>query len=79
MPSAADSANEIINDLENAINHKYKVIFVSNERWNKEKQSYINNIKSGYIYKYIEEDESTETSTEPIINDIFDMSKVEII
>ena len=76
---AADSANEIINDLENAINHKYKVIFVSNERWNKEKQSYINNIKSGYIYKYIEEDESTETSTEPIINDIFDMSKVEII
>ena len=53
-------------------------LFISEERWQKEKSDYILNIKSNKKYEYIEE-EISEESTEPIINDIFDMSKVEII
>lgn len=79
---AADNANKLLNEIEKSIkdslNKKYKLVFISEERWQKEKSDYILNIKSNKKYEYIEE-EVTEESTEPIINDIFDMSKVEII
>ena len=78
----ADNANKLLNEIEKSIkdslNKKYKLVFISEERWQKEKSDYILNIKSNKKYEYIEE-EVTEESTEPIINDIFDMSKVEII
>lgn len=79
----ADNANKLLNEIESnikdALDKKYKLIFISEERWQKEKKDYILNLKSNKKYEYIEEEEASNESAEPIINDIFDMSKVEII
>ena len=78
----ANNANKDLKKIEDVIksvtSKSYKLIFISEERWQKEKQEYILNLKSNKKYKYIEED-TADSSAEPIINDIFDMSKVEII
>lgn len=33
----------------------YKIVFLTTDEWNREKKSYINNLKNGYKYKYIDE------------------------
>lgn len=79
----ANNANKLLEEIENLIfklfNKKYKLIFISDERWVKEKQEYIINLKSNKKYEYIEEPENVSEPTEPIISDVFDISKVEII
>lgn len=80
---SADNANNLLSDLEKVItkecSESYKLVFVSESRWEKEKKSYILNLKANRHYEYIEEKDNTEESTEPIISDVFDMAKVEII
>jgi len=78
---AAEDANNYVKDVESILKSEYnlnvKVIFISEKRWLIEKNKYIENIKSGYIYEYIEEID--ESNNESIVNDVFDMSKVEIV
>ena len=80
--SIANSSNkeiaQIEQDLKNEFAKEIKVIFISYERWLKEKQKYIDNLKKGVRYNYKEE--PTLSQTEDIeLSDVFDKSKIEII
>ncbi len=68
---------EIEDSLNKSINKMYKIIFISGDRWTKEKEKYIQNLKTKTVYKYIEEKEIPKE--EKIVNSIFDKSKLEII
>ncbi len=63
------------------VQKKYKMIFLTNEEWNLEKEKYIKNIKNNVKYEYINENLDNENVKEdlPKINEVFDVSKVEII
>jgi len=80
---AAGTANKMLIDIEmelkKSANEDYKLIFISDDRWKKEKNEYISNLKNNKKYELIEENASEEISTEPIISDVFDISKVEVI
>lgn len=76
-----DSANDILDVFEKEIKTiekvDYKMIFLTQEEWNNEKKKYINNIRNGYKYEYIEEHQ--EEKIDNNISDVFDINKVEII
>ena len=57
----------------------YKIIFLTKDRWNKEKEQYILDLKAKKVYKYIEEEKQKEIDNSSVINDVFDISKVEIV
>ena len=77
-----DTANNMLNTIEesiqNEINKQYKLIFISESRWQKEKEKYIVNIKNKVQYKLMDE-VVKEVDDNIAINDVFDKSKVEII
>jgi hypothetical protein len=78
--------------LQNVLSLNHKIIFLTNEEWNKSKNEYIENIKNNVKYNYIDEEEqeneetiedspSLDNKTSEIIekaNQLFDMSKIEI-
>lgn len=76
-----NKANKILNKIESSLqkefNNSIKLIFITDERWKLEKEKYIQNLKNKQEYKYIEEKEINNDDTQ--INDVFDISKVEII
>jgi hypothetical protein len=51
-------------------------VFISEERWNKEKLDYINNLKKGIKYELKEE---VDLDNDVIVDNVFDINKVEII
>ena len=85
-----------IEKYENVLNEilelNNKLVFLTNDEWNKIKNEYIENIKNNVKYNYIDESiEESETSsdTESVTdnkqseivekaNQLFDMSKIEI-
>ncbi len=77
-----DTANNMLNTIEesiqNEINKQYKLIFISESRWQKEREKYIVNIKNKVQYKLLDE-VVKEVDDNIAINDVFDKSKVEII
>ena len=77
-----DTANNMLNKIEESIqteiNKQYKLIFISESRWQKEKEKYIVNIKNKVQYKLMDE-VVKEVDDNIAINDVFDKSKVEII
>ncbi len=77
-----DTANNMLSTIEesiqNEINKQYKLIFISESRWQKEKEKYIVNIKNKVQYKLMDE-VVKEVDDNIAINDVFDKSKVEII
>ena len=77
----ANDSNKYIKAIETIILDTFqkniKIIFISEEKWHIEKEKYIKNLKNNYKYEYIEEQNSLESDT--IINDVFDISKVEVI
>lgn len=84
IPHKDMELNEKLYDIEENFNKfsnvNYKLIFVDSDKWNKEKTSYITNIKSGYKYSYKEE--KKENVNEDInmsdLKDIFDIDKIEV-
>lgn len=78
MENANNLLDVIEQDISNLLSEEAKIIFVTIERWNKEKQKYIDNLKNNIKYEYIEE-KNNDSMEEIIINDVFDTSKVEII
>ncbi len=79
-------ANQMLKDIEDSLkkvsDKEYKLIFISTERWLKEKENYIKNIKEKKAYKYMEDDSEKaiqENPEEKLLNDVFDPSKIEII
>ena len=77
-----DTANNMLSKIEESIqseiNKQYKLIFISESRWQKEKEKYIVNIKNKVQYKLMDE-VVKEVDENIAINDVFDKSKVEII
>ncbi len=78
---SANKANKMLNKIESSIknvkNIEYKVIFITTERWQEERNKYVENLKANKKYSYIEESEVIHEETK--ISDVFDPSKVEII
>ena len=62
--SLLDRLFENINLIEELIYEisktNYKIFFLSEEEWNLEKKTYINNLKSGYKYNYIKENNDVD-------------------
>lgn len=80
----ADEGNKMLLEIEavlqDILKEKYKIVFIPAEKWESEKQNYILNLKNNKKYEYIEEENlKTDKLDEDIINDIFDMSKMEVI
>ena len=77
-----DIANNMLSKIEesiqNEINKQYKLIFISESRWQKEREKYIINIKNKVQYKLMDE-VVKEVDDNIAINDVFDKNKVEII
>ncbi len=78
---SVDKANKMLPNIEKTIekeiNKKYKLIFISPKRWQDEKEKYVKNLKDKYEYRYIEEKEKEFDKT--LLNDVFNLDKVEII
>ena len=80
LVNLANGMLEEIEKLFSKICHKdYKIIFLTKDRWNKEKEQYILDLKAKKVYKYIEEEKQKEIDNSSEINDVFDISKVEIV
>ena len=76
-----ENSNRMLAEIEQVINKElnenYKIIFLSEKRWQEEKEKYIVNVKNKYVYNYINEDEQIMNNID--INDVFNKSKVEIV
>ena len=74
-------ANQMLKEIEKFIakelNEVYKIIFLTQDKWQKEKEQYILNLQNKKFYEYIEEKEIKDD--ELVINDVFDKEKVEIV
>ena len=69
--------NMNIKTLENEFGNGYKLVFLSEEKWEEEKREYINKKRSSYVYRLIEEKE--EIKQENImenVTDVFDLDKI---
>lgn len=77
-----EKGNKLLEDIEKDFKKIFdkdiKPIFITDSRWNIEKKKYINNLKNNIKYKLIEENTSS-TVDDIKINEVFDISKVEII
>ena len=76
-----EKLDEVINLFNEFINDKYTLVFIDEEKWNLEKEKYINNLKNKHKYEYIEEiieNASPKSDINDIIGDVFDIEKVEI-
>ena len=76
-----EKLDEVINLFNEFINDKYTLVFIDEEKWNLEKEKYINNLKNKHKYEYIEEiieNASLKSDINDIIGDVFDIKKVEI-
>ncbi len=77
---ASKIANNLVDLLENEFKNfnknDIKFIFASKDKWEVEKQKYIENLKNNVKYTYIKEEFN---NSDEILNDVFDITKVEII
>ena len=72
----ADNLNEKKNIIENKINKK--IVFITAENWQEEKEKYIANVRAGIKYQLL--DDNFDTYEElTITNGLFSNSKIEII
>ena len=81
--SLADLFNIKVDEVEKIFNKKgynIKIVALNKNRWNKEKNIYINNIKNNIQYKFIEEPliEDGNKIIKEKINQIFENEKIEI-
>lgn len=84
IPHGDIELNEKIDLIEDLFNKKYdfkyKFVFIDENKWQKEKLEYINNLKSGYKYTLIEETKEKLNNDIDIsdVADIFDINKIEV-
>ncbi len=70
----ANNANELCKKIDDILGKK--TAFISEEEWNREKEEYIKNIKNGKKYELIKEKEEEKV---PVLTEVFDVNKVEIV
>ena len=72
--SLIDRINSYIVDFENLFKNvydiSYKMVVISKDEWDYEKSNYVDKIRSGYVYKYIEEDNNLEYNIKSKDNDV---------
>ena len=84
-----DDLNYEINDIEKEFNSysnvNKKLVFISEKTWEKEKNTYVLNLKKGIKYEFKLEDQNIDDTKkddkeniEDIANNIFDLNKIEI-
>ena len=86
LSDTTELINSNVKDIEyvfsKIFNKNYKIVAISEIEWDIEKREYINNIKNGVIYTYIEEiiekEEICEENIEKLAKDIFEQNKIEI-
>lgn len=80
--SVVDKINMKIKDLESTLfsifNKEYKIIAISFDKWNVEKEKYVLNIKNGYKYNFIEESDFTKKTPVDELIDLIGEDLVEI-
>ena len=87
LESTMHIINSKIKEFELAINdylpEDVKLVALSEEKWNDEKNIYVNNIKKGYAYSFIQDIDDNDTKIEPndsnIETNIFESDKIEIV
>ena len=69
--------NKKLNEIESSFGNNYKLVFISEDRWEREKREYIVKVRSGYKYELQEEQkqEKNETIGNDISN-VFDLDKI---
>lgn len=69
--------NKKSNEIESSFGNNYKLVFISEDRWEREKREYIVKVRSGYKYELQEEQkqEKNETIGNDISN-VFDLDKI---
>ena len=71
--SLIDRFYDYIDDFENLLmdvyNNTYKIVILSKDEWEYEKNNYISKIKNGYKYEYIEEKSNFENDGSSLVND----------
>ncbi|MBD8922445.1 hypothetical protein EGR52_03350, partial [bacterium] len=69
--------NKKSNEIESSFSNNYKLVFISEDRWEREKREYIVKVRSGYKYELQEEQkqEKNETIGNDISN-VFDLDKI---
>lgn len=85
IPHKDKELMEILEKIEelfnNYLNSKYKLVFIEDKRWNEEKGKYAKNIRSGYKYNFINENEDNKIQENLDVSDvadIFDIKKIEV-
>lgn len=78
-----DEINAKLESIEDLFNkqtkNSFKMVFISEQKWQEEKEKYIVNLKNKYKYTFIEETSSDEnTSDINEISDVFDINKIEV-
>ena len=82
-----ENLDEIISEYNKKYNKDYKFIAITDEKWNKEREIYIQNIRNKHQYEYLDEPTPEKEEIEPKENskkieevalDIFDKDKIEI-
>ena len=76
VANANSNASNIERKMKEKVKREYKIVFISEDKWNEVKKEYVINLKNGKKYQYIEEKSNEQNEFD---NDIFDISKVEII
>lgn len=78
------ATSPIEESFKSIVKKSYKMIFIEDSLWQKEKEKYIKNLQSGYKYQMKDESTTTmsvkkeDTNIENIATDIFDMNKIEV-
>lgn len=87
IPHKDKEINSSISKIEEAFFKKtkaeYKLVFIDEKEWKKEKEKYIKNLKENYQYKLIEEKQNNNLDNENEFNmssvaDVFDIEKIEV-
>ena len=78
IPHKEDEANKEVGKIEKLFNENIKLVFVSENKWNIEKEKYINNIKNKYVYILKEESIINNGDDMSSVADVFDINKIEV-
>ena len=74
-----EKLSEIDKKFSKYIKNSYKLIFISEDKWKKEKEEYILNLKNNIKYQKIDEPTKERMNEEiPNVDNVFDVSKIEI-
>ena len=77
IPHNEIELNKKSNEIESSFGNNYKLVFISEDRWEREKREYIVKVRSGYKYELQEEQKQEKNETiDNDISNVFDLDKI---